>query len=993
MRWLKFHFFRSVSLKVSSAVLVCCLFACSVVAVVLFSHHQAESEKSSRHLVLNFTKEQQQIVASYFDSLVMQFDVLQNIFINLNKHPRQKQEIKLENISQDSAIRLRMGDVAYFSNAQNSQSFQLSNTLLNAGQLLSSVYPQALEEFSAVYFIDTQGGSAMLPYTVIDNTPEDFRPESYPLYYLGTPENNPTGQSVWTPPYYDSTQNVWLVTLVVPVYQDGEFIGTLGGDVNLNLLDEILSDHLVLHDNRNILIFSETGSLLASSHSWVDSAAQTKPKMGEKLENQFRLPAYLQDYFKRAIDSAELKSGAPYYQQEPEPFGMVSFDALNWYIAVLEKPSDPNSEIPHMVEDAVWLILLVSLILACVVFGLLKFCIFNRINLLSKMLREHHLGHVDVSQFKQSADEISQLATAFEHMSSDLGDLIDGLNQKIEEKERAERAALRLSNAIRYSETAIAITDEDFLIEFVNPKFVEITGIEEADLYGKTLTSVIDEQMQWVMEAALVQLQAGQAWKGELVFQHANGDSIWVSQTFSPMVDNDTEQLHYISATQDISMMKKSQRKMEKLAYHDPLTQLHNRTYFKSQLVKSLEMAKRGHFTFALIYFDLDDFKRINDTLGHDAGDKLLVEIGKRLRLRLRAEDTIARLGGDEFAIILSSASNLHSAGLMAEQIQDVINAPFQLDGAEVLVGASIGITMSPQDTTDMDVLLRNADLAMYRAKSSGRRNYQFFTSELDKALKESILIENELKIALKEDQFELWYQPQFVLESGELHGFEALIRWQHPRRGLVLPMDFIPIAEQSGLIVEIGEWVIAQACRFIHRINQTYQKEFTVSLNLSARQFKDKNIVSVIRDSLKAADANAKWLDFELTESMLMGSLEESIKQMNDIKSLGAKISIDDFGTGYSSLSYLKKFPVDTLKVDRTFIRDIPFDTDDMAISDAIIALGHSLHLQVVAEGIENQQHVDFLKAKQCEIGQGYMYSPALKEADLCAYIDSLAD
>ncbi|MCJ8271920.1 MAG: EAL domain-containing protein, partial [Psychrosphaera sp.] len=360
------------------------------------------------------------------------------------------------------------------------------------------------------------------------------------------------------------------------------------------------------------------------------------------------------------------------------------------------------------------------------------------------------------------------------------------------------------------------------------------------------------------------------------------------------------------------------------------LTGLANRTFFKMQLRKALALSKRGHYSFALFYFDLDEFKRINDTLGHDAGDSLLIEVANRLQTRLRTEDTIARLGGDEFAVLLSGIKDKDEARAIIETIETMLIQPIKLGANEVIISASIGVTLAPYDSMEEETLLKHADLAMYEAKEKGKNTSHFYTKDLDFAAKERMVIENELRVAIKEQQLLLYFQPQVNIDLCEVIGFEALVRWQHPEKGMISPVRFIPVAETTGQIVQIGEWVLRESCRFLAKLAS---QGFTgkLSVNISSRQLKDINLCNLLCQVIKQTGINPKQLDLEITESMLMGDVEAAINQLYEFKKLGVSLSIDDFGTGYSSLSYLKRFPVDTLKIDRSFIKDIPQDRDDM--------------------------------------------------------------
>jgi diguanylate cyclase (GGDEF)-like protein len=456
-----------------------------------------------------------------------------------------------------------------------------------------------------------------------------------------------------------------------------------------------------------------------------------------------------------------------------------------------------------------------------------------------------------------------------------------------------------------------------------------------------------------------------------------------VSLAIAPIRDEKGDISNYVCAMQDISFIKQSQKKMEQLAYFDVLTGLANRSYFRDQLRKAIAMSLRGYYSFALLYFDLDEFKRINDTLGHDAGDELLKEVAKRLISRLREEDTIARLGGDEFAVILSGIKDRGQASTIAANLQQAFAAPVKLGNHEVSISASIGITVAPEDASEEELLLKHADLAMYEAKARGKNMFHFFSPDLNEAANERLLIENQLREAIREHQFLLYYQPKVDIRDNTIIGYETLLRWLRPDNTLVPPLRFISVAESTGLIVQIGEWIIWEACRFLSR-QHSRGHNITLSINLSVRQFNDDNLPEIVERILLRTGANPKCLIFEITESMLMGDTDAAINQLNQLKRLGVSLSIDDFGTGYSSLSYLKRFPVDELKIDRSFVKDIPDDRNDMDIVAAIIAMAQKMNLRVVAEGVETAEQVEFLRKNACYLVQGYYFSMPLAEQEL---------
>jgi diguanylate cyclase (GGDEF)-like protein len=412
------------------------------------------------------------------------------------------------------------------------------------------------------------------------------------------------------------------------------------------------------------------------------------------------------------------------------------------------------------------------------------------------------------------------------------------------------------------------------------------------------------------------------------------------------------------------------------LAHYDSLTGLVNRDFFHTTLSKSLLRAKRNNQTLGLMFLDLDHFKEINDTLGHAAGDYLLISVTKRLQSCVRETDTIARLGGDEFTIILDSIQQSENAGMIAGKILQALAEPFLISEHQVYITSSIGITLYPKDATNLEEMIKYADTAMYKAKEKGRNNYQYFTDSINAEVAKAIALKTDLRKAIKQNQLFLHYQPKVNTKNKAIIGAEALLRWQHPTRGLIPPVEFIPIAEQSGLIDEIGAWVIKEAISQNHQWREKQLKHIFMAINLSAKQFHKRDFVDLIERELISVNMEASTLELEITESLLMK--EEQLAQdiLRELNNKGHKISIDDFGTGYSSLSYLKRFTVDSLKIDRSFIRDIISDQDGAEIVKAIIVMAHALRLIVIAEGVEEQEQLAFLQDNHCDEIQGYLFS-----------------
>lgn len=420
------------------------------------------------------------------------------------------------------------------------------------------------------------------------------------------------------------------------------------------------------------------------------------------------------------------------------------------------------------------------------------------------------------------------------------------------------------------------------------------------------------------------------------------------------------------------------------LANYDTVTHLPNRYAFNQRFQALLDNARANNRVLALLVLDLDDFKVVNDTLGHHVGDILLRMVAQRLMSVVRHEDVIYRVGGDEFAMILNHAEDVERVAVIAEKFIRALSDPIVLDDRNLYVGVSIGASVCPHDGDDVGQLLRDADAAMYHAKSRGKNKFQMFSEEMHYKSSTRLALESELRDAIEQGQFELYYQPQVALPSRRLVGAEALIRWRHPTKGLLLPTTFIPVAEETGLIVPIGEWVLRTACQHIRSWHEQRFRPIRVSVNLSGRQFREDGLIDSVTSILQETEINPDLLELEITESVLMDDAESTVARLAKLKAMGIHLAIDDFGTGYSSMTYLKRFPVGRLKIDRSFIRDIPEDADDVAITMATIQMAHSLKLEVVAEGIETTAQVQFLCERQCDVGQGYLFSEALSRLEM---------
>jgi len=560
--------------------------------------------------------------------------------------------------------------------------------------------------------------------------------------------------------------------------------------------------------------------------------------------------------------------------------------------------------------------------------------------------------------------------------------LLESQRQRTRLNEQSMRI---LSSAVEQSQSGVIIADCAGVIDYVNPRYTQITGYGKDEALGRVAELLNNEELTDANNISLQEaMQLGASWENFMVSRRKNGENFWQQVTASPIFDDLGALSHIVLNIEDISDRVETQAQMEKLAFYDPLTGLENRRLFRDRLEQGLKHLRRSNKIMALLFLDLDQFKRINDTLGHDAGDELLCIVAQRLRECVRGEDIVARLGGDEFTILLASIKSLDDAGVVARKILQTLLEPVTLSAQEVTVSCSIGITVAPEDSMNASVLMRNADLAMYRAKDHGRNNFQYFTDDMNIESQARMSLENELRIAVNNEDFVVYYQPQLDMSRGRICGYEALVRWRHAQVDVISPDRFIPVAEETGLILKLGEIVLRQACLQLKALQTSGITEQTVAVNLSARQFRDINLVRMIRRVLTETGLEPQWLELEITESMLMDNIDQAISILSELKALGVAIAIDDFGTGYSSLSYLTQLPVDKLKVDRSFVNNLPGCPRHTAITTAIIAMAQRLNLQIVAEGVETEQQASFLTGHQCNILQGFLFCHPVSAEDL---------
>ena len=566
---------------------------------------------------------------------------------------------------------------------------------------------------------------------------------------------------------------------------------------------------------------------------------------------------------------------------------------------------------------------------------------------------------------------------------------IIGTSQDVTSEQEMMSQMLLLASAVQYSGEAILITDAENRIVTVNPAFTRLTGYEEAEVVGRNprflsagRTSADEYAQLWNS------LNENGFWQGEIWDRRKDGGVYPKWMSISVIRDENGGVRYYVAHFTDVSSERAAEERLHHIAHHDVLTGLFNRFSLKDHLDQALAASRRDGSRVALLFIDLDRFKVINDTLGHHVGDELLIEVAHRLQETVRDSDVVARLGGDEFVIMLTGIDHSSAIALVAEKLVFNVGRSYQIGGLDLYTSPSIGIAIYPTDGVDGETLMKNADAAMYHAKMAGRNNFQFFDQKMNDAAIDRLKIEHSLRLALANDEFCLHYQPVIDLVSGRVCSVEALVRWQHPEKGLLMPGRFIGIAEETGLIQPIGEWVLWAACRQLAAFREAGLGNLRMAINISAIQMRNGNLPMLVRGIMEAFELKAENLMFEITESAAMEQPTETVRILDLLHDMGISIAIDDFGTGYSSLSYLHMFPINHLKLDRSFVSEIGDDTDGSVICGATIGLAHSLGQKVVAEGIETDEQLSYLKRSGCDMGQGYLFSRPLPADQLIAFI-----
>lgn len=620
--------------------------------------------------------------------------------------------------------------------------------------------------------------------------------------------------------------------------------------------------------------------------------------------------------------------------------------------------------------------------------------VVDKLSTMDRKAKEHGVAINHTQEINLGNQLKYWLTTTFPlHRDHDQSGHIGVIAVDITEQRKMEEALTLQHHAIEASATPVLIVDvkkPGMPLIYVNRAFETVTGYTQEEAMGRNCNFLQGHDRNQP-ELEKIRAAIRDCHPACAVLRNYRKDgSMFLNELYIAPVDDvhGGEVQYFVGVQNDITQIRQYQEALEHQANYDTLTGLVNRNLLKERIKQAFINGRRHNWVFTVAFIDIDNFKRVNDSLGHSAGDELIKMVGQRLQMCVRDGDTVARVGGDEFVLLLNSQTEEESSHGIMQRIREEISRPFIIRDKELTITCSIGLASFPKDGDNSETLLANADSAMYRVKASGRNSFRFYVKEMNEELGERLSLENDLWHALSKNELFLHYQPQINLKTGQVVGVEALMRWNHPALGLVAPLQFIPLMEENGLIVPIGKWVLETACKHNYQLQKQGLPVIRVAVNLSARQLDQKDLLDVVKLALGYSGMDANFLELEITESMIMHNVEDSIRILDRINSLGINLSLDDFGTGYSSLSYLKRLPIHRLKIDKSFIRDIVTDPNDAIISRSIIALAHSLQMEVIAEGVENTAQLDFLKANDCDEVQGYYYSKPLPFDELCVFL-----
>ena len=795
-----------------------------------------------------------------------------------------------------------------------------------------------------------------LPNFVLQ-VPADNDYTTTPWVTDGDPTSNPKRKLSWTGPTYDSPSKTWLVSAVMPIDVNGRWIGTIGRDIGVG---EVLS---ALFQNNRPHVGEQHFLLDAQGNFIVAGPWQTE--LEAKPEN-FKPDLSREPDLVKLFSHQDVGTKAHLFDQKVSLQGRdylsvdVPITATGWHYYRLVPTSKVLAPLRKLFYTIVSMVLATGLLVGLLIDVAVKRNIVNRLQVLSNAVRRYGLGELDARANIKGDDEIAKTSQEFDAMAGKMKATLDALPDMLFEFD------------LDGTYHSVHTPTDDYLLA------------PASELIGKTVLEVLPaEQAAFVMEAIQEANIAGNS-QGKQYQRITSQGLTWFELSIAKKVGGDSQNPHFMAISRNITERKNAAEKIQHLAFYDSLTGLPNRRLLIDRLNHALATSARSGRSGAVIFLDLDNFKTLNDTLGHSVGDQLLQEVGKRLTECLREGDTVARLGGDEYVAVLEDLSDQDTetaaqAENIANKILSALNRPYSLKSHEYHNTSSIGVTLFNGHKTAGEELLRQADIAMYQAKKAGRNTLRFFNPQMQENITQRAALESELRAALELQQFQLHYQIQ-VNSVGDALGAEALIRWNHPQHGLLPPFQFIPLAEETSLILPIGDWVLETACAQIKAWQRNkHTSKLVLSINVSAKQFHQEYFVEQVQAAVLENDINPALLKLELTESMLLNDADSTIETMNALKEIGVQFSLDDFGTGFSSLQYLKRIPLNQLKIDQTFVRDITVDSNDQAIVQTIIVMAKTLNLSVIAEGVESKEQQTLLLKSGCKHFQGYLFGKPL--------------
>ncbi|NEX17486.1 MAG: hypothetical protein C1943_12890 [Halochromatium sp.] len=773
---------------------------------------------------------------------------------------------------------------------------------------------------------------------------------------------------------YAPSGNQAAAFLVMPIMENGQPFGAFALQFNLDRLEPVVTDRTGLGQTGETVLAQRIGA----------NVLYTAPLRGiEDAAFRYQVPLHQAAWPMQEAQAGERGGGVMRDYVDTEVVAAWRYlPALHWGMVVKIDAVEALMPAANL-RNLTWAALgILSLVAATAAFFFVH-SIVQPIQALMKASTQLAEGDLNRRVSIQKEDELGQLARAFNRMAAN----IEQSHAVLEQRVAARTAELSLMASVyQNSVEAILISDKDNKIISVNHAFTRLMGFSSDDVADKdsgmlTSSNTPTDRVQdlWMS------LKERGYWQGELCCERKDGSVFptWVSM--ARVHDGDGRLTHFVASFIDITEQKVAEERIRHLAHHDTLTGLPNRLNLQNRLDQALAAARRNRRRVAVMFIDMDRFKLINDTLGHHIGDGLLIEVARRLQGSVRDSDVVARLGGDEFMVVLSDIEDACAIAGVANKLMQRLSQPYCVDGHDLLSTPSIGISVFPDDGDNAEALMKNADSAMYHAKAQGRNNHQFYTDRLNEAAVERLRLEQQLRQGLKHHEFVLYYQPLVEISGKRVVGMEALVRWRHPEAGMVPPSTFIPVAEETGLILPLGDWVLEESCRQLRAWKDAGTGDLHMSVNISARQLRTSGLSERVAELLETHGLNAGDLQLEITESMAMEQPERTIDTLRRLREEGVSLAIDDFGTGYSSLSYLKMLPINLLKLDGSFVKDIQTDPNDAAICAATIALAHKLKLKVVAEGVETEAQRDYLAEQGCDFLQGYLYSkpvPADKAA-----------